>query len=50
MPITITPHSEGAILASQVELAGGPTNRNKLFLIRGVTPAELAAMMVAKLA
>src|SRR5580704_2035099 len=99
MPITITTHSEGAILAvraqpgakrnavlgeqagalkvavtappedgranaalvdvlrdwlgvkrSQVELAGGKTNRNKTFLIRGVTPEELQAMVAAKLA
>lgn len=35
---------------SQVELAGGPTNRNKTFLIRGVTPDELAALVSAKLA
>jgi uncharacterized protein (TIGR00251 family) len=26
---------------SQVELAAGPTNRNKQFLIRGMTPDEL---------
>ena len=98
MPITITPHPEGSILAvraqpgarknavlgeqggalkvavtappedgranaalvdvlrewlgvkrSQVELAGGPTNRNKTFLIRGVTPDELAERVAAKL-
>ena len=35
---------------SQVELAGGPTNRNKTFLIRGLTPAELSARVAAKLA
>lgn len=35
---------------SQIELAGGQTNRNKTFLIRGVTPEELQAMVVAKLA
>jgi uncharacterized protein (TIGR00251 family) len=34
---------------SQVELAGGQTNRNKLFLIRGLTPEELAARVAAKL-
>src|SRR5439155_18767178 len=28
---------------SQVELAAGPTNRNKQFLIRGLTPDELTA-------
>jgi uncharacterized protein (TIGR00251 family) len=98
MPITITPHAEGSVLAvraqpgarknavlgeqagalkvavtappedgranaalgevirewlgvkrSQVELAGGVTNRNKTFLIRGVTPDELAARVSAKL-
>lgn len=98
MPVTVTPHSEGAILSvraqpgakrnavlgeqagalkvavtappedgranaaitellrdwlglkrSQVELAGGPTNRNKTFLIRGVTPGELAALINSKL-
>jgi uncharacterized protein len=30
---------------SQVELAGGATNRNKQFLIRGLTPDELRAMI-----
>jgi uncharacterized protein len=35
---------------SQVELASGQTNRNKTFLIRGVTPEELQAMVAAKLA
>jgi len=34
---------------SQVELASGPTNRNKQFLIRGLTPDELAAAMASKL-
>jgi uncharacterized protein (TIGR00251 family) len=34
---------------SQVELVGGPTNRNKTFLIRGLTPAELTALLAAKL-
>lgn len=28
---------------SQVELVSGEKNRNKVFLIRGLTPAELAA-------
>ena len=99
MPIAITPHVEGAILAvraqpgarknavigehagvlkvavtappedgranealvellrdwlgvkrSQVELASGQSNRNKQFLIRGLTPDELAAIVAAKLA
>ena len=98
MPVTVTPHSEGALLAvraqpgakrnavlgeqagalkvavtappedgranaaltdllrewlglkrSQVELAGGATNRNKTFLIRGVTPEELRSLIAAKL-
>jgi uncharacterized protein (TIGR00251 family) len=98
MPITITPHSEGAILAvraqpgakrnavlgeqagalkiavtappedgranaalvevlrdwlglkrSQVELASGQTNRNKTFLIRGLTVEALQSLVVAKL-
>lgn len=98
MPITITPHADGSVLAvraqpgarkngvqgeqagalkvavtappedgranaalvevlrewlgvkrSQVELVGGPTSRNKSFLVRGVTPAELAALLSAKL-
>lgn len=35
---------------SQVELVGGHTNRNKSFLIRGVTPEELQVMVAAKLA
>jgi uncharacterized protein (TIGR00251 family) len=35
---------------SQVELAAGPTNRNKQFLIRGVTPDALTALVTAKLA
>jgi hypothetical protein len=35
---------------SQIELASGHTNRNKTFLIRGVTPEELQAMVAAKLA
>lgn len=99
MPLTITPHAEGSLLAvraqpgarknavlgehggalkvavtappedgranealtellrewlglkrSQVELAGGATNRNKQFLIRGLSPAELSARVAAKLA
>ena len=33
---------------SQVELAAGATNRNKQFLIRGVTADELRAMIVAR--
>jgi uncharacterized protein (TIGR00251 family) len=33
---------------SQVELAGGHTNRNKTFLVRGVTPEELQARVAAK--
>jgi uncharacterized protein (TIGR00251 family) len=96
--VTITPHSEGAILAvraqpgakrnavlgeqagalkvavtappedgranaalvevlrdwlglkrSQVELASGQTNRNKTFLIRGITVEALQSLVVAKL-
>src|SRR6478672_2741426 len=35
---------------SQVELASGPTNRNKTFLIRGVTPETLSALVSSKLA
>jgi uncharacterized protein (TIGR00251 family) len=35
---------------SQVELAGGPTSRNKQFLVRGVTPDELTALITSKLA
>src|SRR5580704_9577815 len=35
---------------SQVELAGGATNRNKLFLIRGLCVPELADLIAAKLA
>lgn len=99
MPVTITPHAEGSLLAvraqpgarknavlgehggalkvavtappedgranealtellrewlglkrSQVELAGGATNRNKQFLIRGLSPGELTARVAAKLA
>ena len=34
---------------SQIELAGGKTNRNKQFLIRGLTPDELSARLAAKL-
>jgi uncharacterized protein (TIGR00251 family) len=34
---------------SQVELAGGPTSRNKTFLVRGVTAEELTAIVSAKL-
>lgn len=99
MPISITPHPDGALLAvraqpgarknavigehgdalkvavtappedgranaaivellrgwlglkrSQVELVGGATNRNKTFLIRGVTVEELTARVTSKLA
>jgi uncharacterized protein len=35
---------------SQVELAGGPTSRNKTFLIRGVTAEQLKALIESKLA
>lgn len=98
MPITITPHSEGATLAvraqpgarknavlgeqagalkvsvtappedgranaalvevlrdwlglkrSQVELATGATNRNKVFLIRGATAEQLTQLVNSKL-
>jgi uncharacterized protein (TIGR00251 family) len=35
---------------SQVQIAAGKTNRNKSFLIRGVTPEELRASVAAKLA
>jgi uncharacterized protein (TIGR00251 family) len=34
---------------SQVELAGGATNRNKTFLIRGLTPDELGKLITSKL-
>jgi uncharacterized protein len=34
---------------SQVELASGATNRNKQFLIRGLTPDELSAMIQQRL-
>jgi len=34
---------------SQVELAGGATNRNKVFLIRGVTAEQLAQIITSKL-
>lgn len=34
---------------SQVELASGPTNRNKVFVIRGVTADELTNMVTQKL-
>jgi uncharacterized protein (TIGR00251 family) len=34
---------------SQVELAGGLTNRNKTFLIRGVTFEELSKLVTSKL-
>jgi uncharacterized protein len=35
---------------SQVELAGGTTNRNKVFLVRGVTADALTALINSKLA
>ena len=35
---------------SQLELLSGHTNRNKVVLVRGVTPEELARMIAAKLA
>lgn len=35
---------------SQVELIGGPTNRNKVFLVRGVSADELTALVTSKLA
>ena len=34
---------------SQVELLSGATNRNKVFLIRGVTADELTALVTGKL-
>lgn len=34
---------------SQVELIGGKTNRNKHFLIRGLTPDELATRVAARI-
>jgi uncharacterized protein len=34
---------------SQVELAGGVTNRNKQFLIRGVTAEELRALIAGRM-
>ena len=34
---------------SQVELANGHTNRNKQFLIRGLTPEALSALLASKL-
>ena len=34
---------------SQVELAGGATNRNKHFLIRGRTPDELRALIQSRM-
>lgn len=98
MPITITPHTDGVLIAvraqpgarknavlgehggalkiavtappedgranmalvevlrdwlglkrSQVELIGGATNRNKSFLIRGVTADQLTALVTSKL-
>jgi uncharacterized protein YggU (UPF0235/DUF167 family) len=35
---------------SQVELAGGPTSREKKFLVRGVTMDDLAALIAAAIA
>ena len=35
---------------SQVELAGGATNRNKTFLVRGLTADALTALINSKLA
>jgi uncharacterized protein (TIGR00251 family) len=34
---------------SQVALAGGPTSRNKQFLIRGLTPDELRGLIAGRL-
>jgi len=34
---------------SQVDLIGGKANRNKTFLIRGVSAAELTALITSKL-
>ena len=34
---------------SQIELASGATNRNKVFLIRGVTAEQLTALINSKL-
>ena len=34
---------------SQVELAGGATNRNKVFLIRGLSADELSALITTRL-
>jgi hypothetical protein len=34
---------------SQVELLTGATNRNKVFLVRGVTPEQLTAVLQQKL-
>jgi len=34
---------------SQVELASGATNRNKQFLIRGLTPDELRVLIQGRL-
>ena len=35
---------------SQVELAAGPTSRNKQFLVRGLTVTQLAELIRARLA
>lgn len=34
---------------SQVELASGKTNRSKTFLIRGLTPEEVMALVAVRL-
>ena len=34
---------------SQVELAGGATNRNKQFLIRGLNPDQLGALIQGRI-
>jgi uncharacterized protein (TIGR00251 family) len=34
---------------SQVELVSGATNRNKVFLIRGLTPEQLTQVITSKL-
>lgn len=34
---------------SQIELVGGATSRNKVFLVRGLTAQELTALIEAKL-
>jgi uncharacterized protein (TIGR00251 family) len=39
-----------AVKRSQVELLSGHANRNKVFLVRGVTAGQLSALVAAKLA